>query len=323
MFLDEIIGNEKIKVYLKKALLQKNLPNSLIFSGLDGIGKSLFAKAVAKSLMYEEINENDLRRIEKEIHPDLHVYRPQGKIYSHSISTIRDLTKKVVQTPFEAKSKVFIIHDAHLMSEVSSNAFLKTLEEPNLDSYIILLTSNIEKILPTISSRCSILKFSSLSDEEIIALLQRWGKTKEEAEKIANLSFGSFTRACELSNFVDFDDRTKVLLNILSKNFASYEEFSKELEFFCSEEDVEKRFKGVDILLNQIFMWYRDLYILKSGAGDFLFYSDRKKLLEKNILGFVELEKVLFFIQRAKEALNCNIKLKTVLEKLFLDLKII
>jgi DNA polymerase-3 subunit delta' len=320
---DEIIGNDEIKVYLKKAILQRNLPNSLIFSGLDGIGKNLFAKEIAKSLMYEDINENDVRRIKKEIHPDLHIFRPDGKTYFHSIATIRELTKKAMETPFEAKAKVFVMHDAHLMSEVSSNAFLKTLEEPNLDSYIILLTSNAEKILPTILSRCLVLKFSSLSDEEIRALLQRWGKTKEEAKRIANLSFGSFTRACELSNFVDFDDKTKVLLNILSRNFNSYEEFSKELEFLCNEEGTERRFKAVDILLNQIFMWYRDLYILKNGVKGFLFYSERKELLEKNISGYKELERILFFIQRAKEALSCNIKLKTVLEKLFLDLGVI
>lgn len=329
---DDLLGNAEVKAYLERSALQNSIPNTLIFSGIDGVGKSLFAKALAAHLMYPEgCSEINLKKINSETHPDLHVYRPEGKTAIHNISSIRDLISQVFMAPFEAKAKVFIIDEAHRMAQTSSNALLKTLEEPNLDSYIILITSSEEELLPTIISRSFKLKFSPLSDAELSSLLIRWGKTKLEAEKIAALSFGSIARACEIANLVEDDEKTKLLLEILSSNSLLYLDLSKHLDALQSffddekEENVNKLMQALDVFFLQIFMWYRDLYIIKNNLSpNLLFYKDKINLLERKKGAFLpSLEKVHLLIDETKQALSRNIKFKTCLENLFFKLNIV
>jgi DNA polymerase-3 subunit delta' len=332
MLFNDLLGNEDIKAFLLRSVSQNTIPNTLIFSGIDGIGKSLFAKALASHLMYPEgCSDINLKKINSENHPDLHIYKPEGKTAIHNISSMRDLILQVVMAPYEARSKVFIIEDAHRMAPTSSNALLKTLEEPNLDSYIILITSSEEELLPTIVSRSFKLKFSPLSDSELSSLLMRWGKTKTEAQKIAALSLGSIARACEIASLVDDDDKTKVLLDILSCRH-SYLDLSKLLDnlqknFFDDEkeEDANKFLQSIEVFFLQIFMWYRDLHLIKNKASyELLFYKDKIALLEAQDLSLLpSLEKVHLWIDETKQAINRNIKFKTCLENLFFKFKII
>ena len=106
-----------------------------------------------------DIDPKALIKIETNNHPDLHVYEPEGKTYHHSIASIRNLIGQVYMAPFEAEAKVFIIKDAHRMLKSSANALLKTLEEPTLDSFIILTSSKADDIIPTITSRCFRINF--------------------------------------------------------------------------------------------------------------------------------------------------------------------
>jgi DNA polymerase III subunit delta' len=333
MLFDDLYGNEHIKAYLIKSLERNNLPNTLIFSGIEGIGKSLFAKALAAGLMYPEgCSDINLKKIQTENHPDLHFYKPEGKTSIHNIASMRELILQVQMAPFEAKSKVFIIDEAHRMALTSSNALLKTLEEPNLDSYIILITSSEEELLPTIVSRAFRLKFSPLSENELISLLIRWGKTKLEAQKIAALSLGSISRASEIASLVEDDDISKSLIDILSsKKSLSYLEISKKVDnfqlFFDDEkqETNSKLVQSIDIFFLHIFMWYRDLHLLKNEASkENLFFKDKLPILEKqNFKALIPLNKVSSWIDETKQALNRNIKFKTCLENLFIKLDII
>ena len=77
---DKIIGNELIKQNLLKAIESNSLANTLLFSGPDGIGKSLFAKVIAAKVMYDKIDHNNLKKIENNSHSDLHVIMPEGKL---------------------------------------------------------------------------------------------------------------------------------------------------------------------------------------------------------------------------------------------------
>lgn len=136
MIFDEIPGNESIKIYLRKGIQNHSLHHTLLFSGPQG---SLFAHALAKELSAP---------------PDLHVYLPEGKGGLHSIETIRELIDEVRKPPFQAKRKVFLLEQAERMQPAAANALLKTLEEPEQDSTIILITEKPQEILPTIVSRC-------------------------------------------------------------------------------------------------------------------------------------------------------------------------
>lgn len=96
----------------------------------------------------------ELLQTNAEYHPDLHQYYPEGKSGMHAIETLRGLMADVALSPFQAKYKVFIIHEADRMLPTSAHALLKTLEEPSAQTVIILVTQEKEKILPTLISRC-------------------------------------------------------------------------------------------------------------------------------------------------------------------------
>lgn len=341
MLFEDIIGNEQVKRFLKKALEKNTLGNSLLFSGIDGIGKSLFAKALAPHLM--KLPEDDLssiRKIDNETHPDLHVLRPEGKISLHSISSIRDLIESINMAPFEARSKVYIILEAHRMFPSSFNALLKTLEEPTLDSYIILVTSKEEELLPTITSRCTKVKFSPLTDGEIISLIERWGKTQVESKRIASFAQGSISRASEISSFVEDDDITKILVDILSKNnIKNYIDLSSQLDALQSifdnldkkenlqsnNQDVSYRFKVIDMMFSHIYMWYRDIYLFKNNLPvETLFFSDKIDLIRKASSSKVpSIDSVNKYLSEAIDAVDRNIKIKTCMENLFFKLNIL
>jgi Cdc6-like AAA superfamily ATPase len=117
----------------------------LLFHGPRGIGKSAFALDLARTLL----------KSSKEQHPDLHILHPDSESDQHPIATIRQLIAETHLPPFEAPCKVFIIHDVEKMLPTSSNALLKTLEEPPSDTRFILITADPASLLPTILSRCS------------------------------------------------------------------------------------------------------------------------------------------------------------------------
>ena len=179
-----LLGNEPIQRYLTQSLQAGQLHHALLFSGMSGIGKSLFAFALAKALLG------------KENHPDLHLLRPEGKSGTHTIEEIRNLIDEVHKPPFAGERKVFILFEADRMLVASANALLKTLEEPSLDTTLILLTDSPQELLPTIYSRCMHLSFQPLTQTQIRAYLQDTHRLDaRSAERIAILSNGSLGRA--------------------------------------------------------------------------------------------------------------------------------
>lgn len=149
-----------MSIQLDQMIEKGQVPNVILLSGPKNVAHTAFAKDFAKKLMGAEHGP----KIDSGHHPDLHLYQIEGKSGTHSILSLHHLIKEVFLPPLEAKIKVFILEDAHRMLPASSNALLKTLEEPTLDSIIILISDRPELLLPTIVSRCrKVSLFSPLS----------------------------------------------------------------------------------------------------------------------------------------------------------------
>ncbi|MDN3508917.1 MAG: hypothetical protein P0S93_02675 [Candidatus Neptunochlamydia sp.] len=149
---------EKLPVKLRK-LLEKT-PHCLLFEGSKGSRKGEYAETFAHALL----------RTEKKDPPDLRILYPEGKGDHHPIHVIRQLIEETTLPPFEANQKVFLLHEADRMLPTSSNALLKTLEEPVSKVTIILLSSHVESLLPTVVSRCFRIFFEKeeiLEEEEL------------------------------------------------------------------------------------------------------------------------------------------------------------
>jgi len=145
------------KLYLEKLIEKKKIPHLLLFAGAQQ--KEDVALKFAADLICAESGEKHRHKIEKNIHPDVHIFHPEGKIGMHTIDKMRLLSKEVRFHPFEAKHKVFILHDAERMLPTSANALLKTFEEPSPYTVILLLTTRADKLLATILSRCQRVNF--------------------------------------------------------------------------------------------------------------------------------------------------------------------
>jgi len=140
-------------------LLEKT-PHALLFEGPKGSGKGECARDFARKLL--QTNKKDP--------PDLRELYPEGKAHLHPMYAIRLFINETALPPFEAKRKVCIIHEADRMLPSSSNALLKTLEEPLDHTTIILISSRPSALLPTVTSRCFRVSFSSSGKQETDSL---------------------------------------------------------------------------------------------------------------------------------------------------------
>lgn len=168
---EKIIGNNKVKEFLKSAIETNNVSHSYMFVGKSGIGKKMLAKEYAREIMClnkEESNSemcSSCIKFEANSNPDYIEIIPDEKTLK--IDKIRKMQEKIAEKPIVSNKKVYIIDEADTMTEESQNCLLKTLEEPPEYAVIILIVSNESKMLPTIKSRCVTVKFDILSNEEI------------------------------------------------------------------------------------------------------------------------------------------------------------
>lgn len=144
---------------LQKRISEGRLPNPLLLIG----PKKTVNRDLVVDLVKQILGETHIAKIDSGNHPDIHWYSPEGKSALHCMANIQKLIAETAFPPFEAEYSIFILEDAEKMLNVTSNALLKTLEEPSPRSFLILLTENPDALLPTVRSRLHFFQFSSLS----------------------------------------------------------------------------------------------------------------------------------------------------------------
>jgi len=302
MIFKDLLGNDAVKSLLTSSLQKNTLPNTLLFHGMKGIGKSRFAEALAKALL------STSKKLEN--HPDLHIYQPEGKTHLHSIASMRALSEEVFSSPFESKRKVFILHEADRMLPAAANALLKTLEEPLLDTTIILLSSEPDKLLPTILSRCTKFTFAPLSEDAIQSHLKEYPHAKE----LSRLSSGSLGFALHLANDPTYAEKRELLIDLLTKrsihSHADLWQKCEKLQSFYEEKSLEE--EPYDLIFSQILLWFRDLE-MKEIPGFTPHFPESVQFSPK--LPFAKVQKLL---DDAKTASQRGIKLSVCLEYLFM-----
>ena len=171
MNFNEILGNNKIKEDLQEIINNNTISHSYMFVGIEGIGKKLIAKEFARKILcLNKPNQNcetcdSCIKFNSGNNPDFLEIFPDGN--SIKIAQMREMQEKVYQKPIVSDRKIFIIDQAEKMTEEAQNSLLKTLEEPPEYMVIILITSNENKLLNTVKSRCTRINFTGLSKQEI------------------------------------------------------------------------------------------------------------------------------------------------------------
>lgn len=196
MGFESLIGNNKIKQMLTKAIKTNQITHSYLFVGTSGIGKTLFAKEFAKAILCQQEekacgNCKSCLAFEDKNHTDFIEIIPQEK--GIKIEQIRQMQEKVLEKPVLGERKVYLIKDADSMTREAQNCLLKTLEEPPSFITIILVASNESLLLTTIKSRCTKVAFNPIANEELINFL----KTQEGFENITPNMIQSFGGSIE------------------------------------------------------------------------------------------------------------------------------
>lgn len=167
---DEVVGQQPIIQTLKNAIVQNRIAHAYLFCGPRGTGKTSIAKIFAKMLNCEdELNKPcgkciNCKMVQNGSHPDIIEIDAAS---NNGVDEVRNLIDKVKYAPMQGKYKVYIIDEVHMMTTGAFNALLKTIEEPPAHVVFILATTEPNKVIPTIISRCQRFDFNKVSQKDI------------------------------------------------------------------------------------------------------------------------------------------------------------
>ncbi len=222
MAFQNLVGNEKIKNLLKNSIQTNNILHSYLFVGVEGIGKSLFAKEFAHMILCSAKQEKPCKlcksclEFQGESHPDFLQIDPEdGKTIK--IEQIRYLQEKIAEKPVTSEKKVYIISECDKMTREAANGLLKTLEEPPSYATLILLTTNESKLLATIKSRCTKIAFQTLTDEEIKEYLKSKSQEIQMTDNMIRQCQGSIGRAIKIEEEQEIYSQIENIINNLKK----------------------------------------------------------------------------------------------------------
>ncbi len=171
--LDDLVGQEIISLTLKQALLTNRIAPAYLFCGPRGTGKTSSARILAKSLNCQKYNEPNPKPCDscelcKSISEGIALDIIEIDAASNTgVENIREIIEKARFAPTQARWKVYVIDECHMLSTAASNALLKTIEEPPANVIFILATTNPERVIKTIQSRCQKFDFKRISTEKI------------------------------------------------------------------------------------------------------------------------------------------------------------
>lgn len=234
---DEIIGNQRAKDTLRQMLSRRRLPGTLLFAGPSGVGKRLFAVELARAfnchtpkgawgcgvcavcrrignfVLPTADDKDEHKKIAWGEHADVGMILPFNR--NILVAAARNLDTEAHFRPYEGTARIFLIEAADKLNEESGNALLKTLEEPPATTFIILLTARPAALLPTIRSRCQVIRFAPLAAEEIENHLIKNGRASTtDAALLARLAEGSMGRALSL-NVTDYREQRNPMVEVL------------------------------------------------------------------------------------------------------------
>ncbi|HOX53979.1 MAG: DNA polymerase III subunit gamma/tau [Candidatus Omnitrophica bacterium] len=259
---DEVIGQEHITSTLKNAIKQGKVAHAYIFSGPRGIGKTSCARILAKSLNCKTgptISPCEKCDSCKEINESrsFDVIEIDGAS-NRGIDEIRALRENVKFSPTSGKFKIYIIDEVHMLTTEAFNALLKTLEEPPSHVKFIFATTQVNKVPPTILSRCQKFEFRKISIVKIIEKLEKIAQEeklnvdKDAFFAIAKAASGSMRDAESILDQISAFSNKKIKFSDVSDVLGIVEEdYLFEITDLISQKDAVSAIKLIDRLINE------------------------------------------------------------------------
>lgn len=318
---DELVGQQGAASYLRTAATSGSVAHAYLFVGPPGAGKHTAAKALACAVLCDDGCGacGTCVRVKRGVHPDVHEVSPEGA-GGYLVNQVREIIHDVSLAPMEGSHKIYLISDADTFNDSSANAFLKTLEEPPEDVIIVLMTHSYDAVLPTIASRCQVVRFRRMAPSEAASLLaSKTGADESAAAAALAAAGGVVARAAgflasplrrtardtilktlkDLSAMDELDvlEAAKELLTAVRAPLegvkaAHAQELAERAEFVgkSSLAPLEQRQKreltsrereGIGEVLNVTESWLRDCLTISQGVSDLVVNYDARDAMEQ------------------------------------------
>ena len=323
---NNIIGHEEIIRHLQNAMKTGKVSHSYIFTGRPGSGKKLLATTYAMTLQCEAGGTEPCQKCDSckkalgKNHPDIIMVNHE-KPGTISIDEIREqVIHDVAIKPYSSPHKVYIIPDAEMMTVQAQNAILKTIEEPPEYAVIMLLTSNIDSLLPTIRSRCVRLDLKVVDDSLVKEYLMEHLQVPDyQAEIDASYAQGSIGKAKEAATSQEFADMTANALKILKyANSMEVYELTEAIKTLTADKN------NINDYLDIFQFWFRDVLMFKATREiDNLVFKQEINFIREQASerSYENIEKILEALEKTKVRLRANVNLELALELLFLTIR--
>ncbi|MEK7450024.1 MAG: DNA polymerase III subunit delta' C-terminal domain-containing protein [Planctomycetota bacterium] len=352
MLFENVIGQEPVIRIFENILKHQRLAHAYLFTGPMGVGKFYFARELAKTILCSTKNTafsdnrsinfqlpcqscSSCRQVEQEWHPNLSITSPAPGEKNITIDKIRRIEREIKLKPLQGKYKIFIINDAETIVEEGFNALLKTLEEPPSYVLLILITSKPEAILPTVVSRCQLIRFYPINDRLLNSFFSRHLKLPEkELDVLTYLARGSIGLGCYLKES-DFLQQRELLLNCLADRGPSqmvqsggYSTGGLAEEIISYAQSGKKKLEENRQQVVQQFtilaLFFYDVLMLHYGLEQYLMNPDKKKLSQR-IKSASSPEKIVRIMETlidSERLLKLNANYKLVVENTVLNMNL-
>lgn len=317
----DILGHERILEVFRRAIRSGKTSHSYIFEGTPGCGRRKTALALIQALFCEFRKDDacgtcpSCRKVTSGNHVDIHGIEPLPDKRDISIDQLREMQRELALRPYEAPRKACIMEPAERMSVNAANSLLKTLEEPPGNAIIILLTENADMLLPTIRSRCQLVRFAPLPPEHVRLLLIQNGMNETSAATLAQMADGSMQRAQELDN-ESLAERRELLLKHLTQI-----NLDRIVTIFDAAEELSGNRDNTLETLDLLLSFTRDMIHLAAGSNDIINTAIRPDL--ESLSTGLNLEQALQLagdVMETRRAVQRNANVKLALDHLFIKM---
>lgn len=319
-----LVGHHQTLQGLRRGERKDPFP-SLVFGGPSNIGKRLGAIWYAARLNCLSEDEqapcglcSSCKKISQAGHPDLHFTRVPEKKTVVGVSDVREAIHEIHHAPFEGQFRIWIIEDGERLTDEAQNALLKTLEEPPSRAIILLVTSLVGTLLPTVSSRCRLVRFHGLTSQEMMSGLHSFGATDESARHLSALCDGAFGAALSLHREPKSLEERKSVIDLFSalpgQDMWGAIETAQRLE--------KMKFGGAGAVLDLGLSFFRDLLVLSAGSVELVVHKDRMGRIEE-LAGMIPAEAIRTTIREFQEAdhyLQRNVSPRLTMQRLCINI---
>lgn len=322
----DVVGHRDIIQYIKGAIQQNKVSHAYILNGPRGSGKKLLANLFAMTLQCESRQPEPCGECRSCVQtnngnqPDIITVKHE-KPASISVDDVRtQINGDIMIKPYSSPYKIYIVPEADLMTVQAQNAILKTIEEPPEYAVIFLLTENADSLLPTIRSRCVMLKLRNIKDKLVKKYLMEQMQVPDyQADLCAAFAQGNIGRAIMLAKSEHFNEIKENAIQLMK-----YIDEMELHEIVAAIKEISKYKLEVTDYLDIMTIWYRDVLLYKAtkDVGSLVFGDQLKYIKQKASKSSYEgLETIIESIEKAKVRIKANVNFDLLMEMLLLTIK--